>query len=49
MLIFRLSPKNLQQSSGQHFEDQSSVNARPATEQELHTVDFDPESQTKHY
>ena len=44
----RLSPKNLQQSSDLQFTEQS-VNTKSTMEQGLHTVDFDPESQTKHY
>jgi len=43
-----LSPKNLQRSSDIQFTEQS-VNTKSTMEQGMHTVDFDPESQTKHY
>ena len=47
-IVPRLDPKELQQSQSWNSEAQRK-NVEVAVQQELHTVDFDPESQTKHY
>ena len=47
-IIFRLDPKELQQTQG--LEAAGQIKApESVVGHELHTVDFDPESQTKHY
>ena len=50
IFIIRLSPKNLPHYEDSHLTCQKEMpRSTGAVVQELHKVDFDPESQTKHY
>ena len=48
LYICRLNPKQLQQTQSWNS-DAKRIIQESGAETELHTVDFDPESQTKHY